>query len=65
MTVKDYSDFGYYVNIDAHVYQFSPDITSIERQYRLIKIVSGHFLQDLQYRDSSLYLLKSITFKAI
>lgn len=54
MTVKDYSDFGYYVNRDAHVYQFSPDITSIEQKYRLIKIVSGVFLQHLLYWDSTL-----------
>lgn len=49
MTVKDYSDLGYYVNRDPHAYQFSLDITSVVQQHILIKIVSGVFLQHLQY----------------
>lgn len=49
VTVKDYSDSGYYVNRDPHAYQFSPDITSIVQQHILIKIVSEIFLQHLQY----------------
>lgn len=65
MTVRDYSDFGYYVSRDPHSYQFSSDITSIVQQHRLIKIISGVFLQRLQSWDSSLCLLKIITFENI